>query len=66
MEKVLVFQRIFFEFQVSKTFNIFKDFQIKACKSLKPRGIFRIPRRTFALSVVSFKMNPLRKSKFLC
>ena len=65
MEKVLVFQRIFFEFQVSKTFNISKDCQIKACKSLKPRGIFRIPRRTYTLSV-SFKRNPLRKSKFLC
>ena len=51
MEKVLVFQRIFFEFQVSKTFNISKDCQRKACQSLKPRGIFKIPRRTYALSV---------------
>ena len=65
MEKVLVFQRIFFEFQVSNTFNISKDRHIKACQSLKRRGIFKIPRRTYALSV-GFKMNPLRKSKFLC
>ena len=54
MEKVLVFQRIFFEFQVSKTFNISKDCQIKACKSLK-QEIFLEPLEEHMLFLLVLK-----------
>ena len=67
-EKSLRFSKKIFKVEVLKTFKVSSNFHIKTCRSLKGRGILKIPRtvfgRTYALAV-GFKMKPLRNSVFL-
>ena len=68
-KKVFVFQKISFIVKVLRTFETLTDFHIETCRSLKRRGIFKIPsiifRRIHDLSV-GFKMKTLGKSVFEC
>ena len=65
LKRVCIFQKIYFKVKVLKSFKIFSDCHIKACRSLKWRALVPFFRRTDALSF-GFKMKPLRKSFFLC
>ena len=43
LKSVCIFQKIFFEVKVLKSFKISSNYQIKACRSLKWRAILKIP-----------------------
>ena len=43
LKKVFVFQKICFKVKLLKTFKIFTNCHIKACRSLKRRAIMKIP-----------------------
>ena len=45
LKKIFVFHKICI--QVLKTFKIFSDCHIKTCRSLKRRGILKIPSTVF-------------------
>ena len=67
LKKVFVFQKICFKVKVLKTFKIFTDCHIKACR-LSNGGLFwksLVPffRTTYAFSV-GFKVKSLRKGSF--
>ena len=47
LEKVFIFQKIYFKVKVLKTFETFTDCHIKTCRSLKRRGILKIPSTVF-------------------
>ena len=44
---VSVFQKICFKVKVLKTYEIFTDYHIKTCRSLKQRAILKIPGTAF-------------------
>ena len=47
VNKVFVFQKIYFKVRVLKTFKIFTDCYIKTCQSLKQRAILKTPINDF-------------------
>ena len=54
LKKVLILQKICFKVKILKTFKIFTDCYIKACRPLKRRAILKTPSTAFQKNLWSF------------
>ena len=65
-EKIFVFRKICLKVKLLKTFKIFSDCRIKACRSFKWSAILKIPSIVFQKNLyalyVEFKIKPLKRA----